>query len=240
MKKTFLLLSVVLSSTVFAQAQLPKALVYGGDGACEEDCVTGAVEAARTAGFDTEVVLPKTYNSETLKGVSVWIQPGGYAKQQANSMGKKMMADVRAFVKNGGGYVGFCAGAFIATSSIGTSWSTGYGFIPGTSTVYKALGYPTIEKMTFGTSKKQIYWEGGPYFKLSSSDLKKSEIRGKYSRTNQVSFVRAPYGKGRAYVSGGHPEAPEWWSTSSKLIDGDGLDTDVTNEMIRWAAKLQN
>jgi hypothetical protein len=239
MKKIFFLALSLSSLSLHAQVSRPLALVYGGDGSCQEDCVTGAVAAAEAAGFGTEVVLPQNYNSTTFKGAVLWIQPGGYSVAQAQSMGSSMMKDVRNFVKNGGGYVGFCAGAFLSTSRIGTSGETGLGLIPGATTLYKALGYPTIEKMTFGSLKKEIYWEGGPYFKLSSSDLKKSEVMGKYSRTNQVGFVRAAYGKGRAYVTGAHPESPTWWKDYAKLIDHDGLDTDVTSEMFLWAAKLK-
>src|SRR5665647_1002017 len=174
MKQLYLLTLLCLCSfPLFAQSVLPKALVYGGDGVCEEDCAAGAIEAARVAGFDVEVILPETYHSSQLDGAAVWIQPGGYASQQAKSMGKRMMADVRAYVNKGGAYVGFCAGAFLATYKIGTLWfKYGFGLIPGKSVTYKAEGFPTIEKMSFGDTQRQIYWEGGPYFALSQENLK--------------------------------------------------------------------
>lgn len=241
--KLLLLLTTMISFNSFAQSLPRTAVVYGGAGACEEDCVTGAAEAARQAGFNPVIVYPNTFDSSILKDAAVWIQPGGIAVTASKAMGKSMMNAVRSFVNNGGGYVGFCAGAFIATSRIGTSAYSGLGIAPGTTTVYKAKGYPTIEKMSVkkndGQVSRQIYWEGGPYIKLSTSEAKKVDVRGIYSRTNQISAINSAYGKGRVSITGAHPEAPQWWRDSENLIDTDGLDYDVTSEMIQWAAKAQ-
>jgi len=236
--KTIYCLIFLVSLPLYAQTKRPKALVYGGYGACTEDCVTGAVAAAEAAGFETDIVYPKYYHKSLLDDVSVWIQPGGTATSQAYSMGTKMMADIKEFINKGGGYVGFCAGAFIATSKIGTSNKNGYGLIPGKTILYEADGYPTIENMTVLGNPRQIYWEGGPYFKLSDEDLKTAQVMGLYLRTNQPSFVRAPFGKGRVFVTGAHPEAPEWWRNYADILDKDGLDYGITNQMIKWAAGL--
>ena len=45
------------------------------------------------------------------------IVPGGSATQQWNEMSKEHMAAVREFVRRGGGYIGFCAGAFLGGAS---------------------------------------------------------------------------------------------------------------------------
>lgn len=230
--------ALFLSVSVFAQALQKKAIVYGGPGACTDGCVEGAVEAVRVAGLVPVVVEPRTWNPELLKDASVWVQPGGKAKSQASAMGSKMMNDVKNFVANGGGYVGFCAGAFIATYKIGTSFTKGLNLVPGKTILYKAKGYPTIEKMDWLTSNgkedREIYWEGGPYFSFQSPRM---EVMAHYSRTKQPSAVRVTHGKGRVYVTGAHPEAPQWWRDDSSLDDKDGLDYDITSEMISWAAR---
>lgn len=241
MKFILIALTMSVSLGALAQALPKKALVYGGRGACEEDCVTGAVEAARIAGFTPVIVYPNTFHSSMLKDAAVWIQPGGTAVTASKAMGSSMMKSIRAFVKDGGGYVGFCAGAFLATSQIGTSWTSGLGIALGSTKLYDADGYPTIEKMAVKLNganvSRRIYWEGGPYFKLSSADLKKAEVIATYSRTKQVGAIQNTYYKGRVSVTGAHPEAPKWWRDSSNLIDSDGLDYDVTTAMIQWAAK---
>jgi len=51
----------------------------------------------------------------------VLIVPGGSASKEAASIGQEGRARLRKFVEDGGGYVGICAGAYLATS--GFSWS---------------------------------------------------------------------------------------------------------------------
>jgi glutamine amidotransferase-like uncharacterized protein len=238
--KTIFCLLALTSLSLSAQSLRPKALVYGGDGACEEECVSAAVTAAQKAGLTAYVVTPANYDKALFQDAVVWIQPGGHAVQESESMGDSMMEEVRNFVRNGGGYVGFCAGAFIATEEIGTSGVRGLGVIPGKTIVYEALGYPTIETMRIGKSSRQIYWEGGPYFILDDRDLETSEIRGYYQRTEQPSFVRASFGQGRSYVTGAHPEAPQSWRKFANLYDSDGLDYNITTEMIKWVTRVSN
>ena len=47
---------------------------------------------------------------------SCLIHPGGSASKQAKCLGEKGRAKVRSFIEDGGGYVGICAGAYLATS----------------------------------------------------------------------------------------------------------------------------
>lgn len=152
-----------------------------------------------------------------------------------------MLSQIKTFVKNGGGYVGFCAGAFLATARIGTTGNTGLGIVPGRTILYNAYDYITLERMNLktlsGMKSRQIYWEGGPYFTFSTSEAKLIDVRGTYNRTKQIGAIQTVYGKGRVSVTGAHPEAPRWWRDSYNLIDKDGLDYDITTEMIKWAAK---
>ncbi|HXH29328.1 MAG TPA: BPL-N domain-containing protein [Bacteriovoracaceae bacterium] len=237
-----LLLCLLISSPLYAQTLKPKALVYGGPGACQEDCVTGAVESARLAGFTPVLVYPETFQASDLKDAKVWIQPGGKSSQAAKAMGSTMLGQIKAFVKNGGGYVGYCAGAFLTTAKIGTTGNTGLGIVPGRTILYNARDYITMENMELKNSAgvvstKHIYWEGGPYFTFTPEEKKFVSVRGTYVRTGQIGAVRRNYYQGRIFVTGAHPEAPKWWRDSMNLIDRDGLDYDVTTDMIKWAAR---
>ena len=48
---------------------------------------------------------------------------GGSGSKQAAAIGEKGVANVRQFVRDGGGYLGICAGAYLACS--GYDWSLG-------------------------------------------------------------------------------------------------------------------
>ena len=51
----------------------------------------------------------------------VLIQPGGSGSRQGKTLGEEGREKIRAFVRNGGGYLGICAGAYLATRDY--SWS---------------------------------------------------------------------------------------------------------------------
>src|ERR1035437_3655514 len=127
-----LFLSQLLLNPLLALAgTTPVALVYDGPGACRPGCVNGAVKVAKLIGFEVQFVDPSLTDYSIFDEAQLWIQPGGTSVTAANAMGPAMVEKVRQFVANGGGYVGFCAGAFISSSKIGESDSIGYGIIPG-------------------------------------------------------------------------------------------------------------
>lgn len=52
-----------------------------------------------------------------LRGYDILIVPGGLSKIEARSMEKLGRQEVRRFVKEGGAYIGICAGCYLASSS---------------------------------------------------------------------------------------------------------------------------
>lgn len=70
-----------------------------------------------TANIQWEFVTSEGVRDGFLNRFDVVIFPGGNAKQQSISLGDAGKEAVRAYVKRGGGYVGICAGAFLATTN---------------------------------------------------------------------------------------------------------------------------
>jgi len=232
-----------LISILFVFFSLPamahNALVYGGPGACEDGCVDAAVEITRLAGLDPLVVTHETFDPEQLKSAKVWVQPGGQSSEAAKAMGFTMMEEIKAFIANGGGYVGFCAGAFLTTNIIGTTQNRGLGIIPGHTIMFaNSPVHISIQPMLKDGVKRFMYWEEGPYFSLTADELKQVKVTWKYINGDLISGIDTTYGKGRVSVTGVHPEAPEWWSVSSDVIDEDGLDHDIAAGMVKWAANI--
>ena len=64
---------------------------------------------------------PEAFADGSLTNYDVIIFAGGSGSKQAESIGKAGREAVRQFVAGGGGYIGICAGAYLATS--GFSWS---------------------------------------------------------------------------------------------------------------------
>lgn len=120
MLKIFLLLGAILRpAPASAAPAAPLALVYRGPGTCWKGCAEAAAFVAWRAGYRVRFVGSGETGANVFQGASVWIQPGGRAIDQARAMAPELKAHVREFVEAGGGYVGFCAGAFMASRQFG-------------------------------------------------------------------------------------------------------------------------
>lgn len=53
-----------------------------------------------------------------LNDCSVLIIPGGYTEEYVNYLSKEGFDAIREFVFNGGGYIGICAGAYLAAEQV--------------------------------------------------------------------------------------------------------------------------
>ncbi len=226
------------------------ALVFNGPGVCAEDCAKGAAAAAQAAGFTPKLVVPADLpNGATadqvsafFSGAGVWVQPGGVSNTAYHSMSQTMIQGLISFVKNGGGYVGFCAGAFMATAQIGSTNAPGLGIFPGSTIPYTppasfahdhSLAFE-IANVTWNGVQRYIFFQGGPY--ISNNDASVEVVARYNDGANTVAAARAPYGSGRVFISGPHPEAPDWWAAGTSAPDPDGSDLAYAAEMIRWAA----
>lgn len=68
----------------------------------------------RSEGFVCTVVEPEAVRSGALREHDVVVFMGGSGTQQGRALGDDGKAAVKAFVAGGGGYVGVCAGAYLA------------------------------------------------------------------------------------------------------------------------------
>ena len=104
-----------------------------------------------------------------LKECQVLIQPGGGGGVQGRSLGEEGRQQIRDFVKSGGGYVGVCAGAYLATCDYDWSlhildakvvdrkhWNRGFG------TVEISLSPRGQEFFGVDHERLSIYYHQGP------------------------------------------------------------------------------
>ncbi|MBA2404382.1 MAG: hypothetical protein H0V66_06395 [Bdellovibrionales bacterium] len=228
----------ILSLLFSTLASAHDALVWGGPGACTDGCIDAAVHVTKLAGFDPMIVTPANFDPSLFETAKVWVQPGGKSGAASNAMGAANRVVIKKFISEGGGYVGFCAGAFLTTPKVGETSVTGLGIISGKTKVFRsAKGYPSVEKMLTPEGIRYHYWEGGPWFSFTSEQLKKVTVKSRYSTTKGINAVETTYGQGRISVSGTHLEAPQWWYDDGQIIDTDGLDNEIAAGMIKWAAK---
>lgn len=213
------------------------ALVYEGPGACPEDCAKAAADTAKLAGFTPKMVGPNALTSSStpeqiaalFQDAAIWVQPGGKSTKAYEAITPTLREALIAFVKNGGGYVGFCAGAFITTDEIGTTGKKGFGIFPGRTAPLGTGSH--FETVNWEGKTRGIYFEGGPYMYNMPPSV---EVTAVYDDGKTIASARTTFGNGRVYITGPHPEAPEWWLENE---DADGSDRDLAIGMMKWAAQ---
>jgi hypothetical protein len=232
------------------------ALIYNGPGACSKadndagesgyTCALAASVVATAAGLKTVYVSPDALTDTStaaqvkalFKDARVWIQPGGNANRAYDSLSSRLITELKNFIAAGGGYVGFCSGAFMATEKIGDSGEDGLSIFPGSTTAQDpsanlAQGY-SFEPLTWQGKKRSVYFEGGPSLEGVKDNPAVEKIA--YYADGDVAAARAAYHHGHVFLTGAHPEAPAIWSEEDGNHDPDGIDHDLATSMVKWAA----
>ena len=167
-----------------------------------------------------------------LKDVDVLVMPGGGSRKQCNAIGKEHWEKVRNFLRNGGSYVGTCAGMFNVLECrmkllpfdryLNAGGSTAYvtveispegakilGLKPG-NRVVRYSGGPVAYKLEKSASEGKGISLGA--FKSSVSRSKEQE--GKF--IGSPAWVYGTYGKGKVIATSFHPEY--WESTHDMML----------------------
>jgi len=208
------------------QVRLLKVGIYAGPGTpkSSSDAVLNVlksfpeISAVTMSGADVGTL--------NLGAFDVLVFPGGSGSGQSKGIGEAGLKNVREFVKNGGGYVGICAGAYLAcsnftwglgilnASTVSNKWRRGQGIVEVESTGSN----PEILGEVKGTFK--VRYNNGPVLKPGErTDLPaytplvlfRTEMA--LNETPVGVMVNSPaqaistYGKGRVFVSSPHPEA---------------------------------
>ena len=202
------------------------ALIFNGDGAWSSEAVN-LEGILKSHGLTYSAVSSAQIDAMTdaqfaTYGMFVW--PGGSGSQQLSSLTDAARTRIRnAVVDTGLGFVGFCAGAFLAVSPApasgqAPSWLS---LIPQNYLNYYYLenqgvtAAMTLETFADGT-QHDLVWYGGPVTPNIAGG-----IVAKYP-TGEPAISETKSGNGFVIVSGVHPASP-----ALGIGDTDGLDFDV-------------
>jgi glutamine amidotransferase-like uncharacterized protein len=213
----------------------PWALVYKGPGACYDgNCPKAAANLLRQAGYHTLYVHPSDITPELLAKAKVYVQPGGDALRVRDALSNKAFNAIKEFVWNGGGYIGFCAGAFLASP-----WLDDNDTLPGLNMVpaydidhTHGDEKSRVEPIIWHGQLRYVYYQGGAAFEV---DEKHTDIVQATYEDGTAVIVYNSYGHGRVAVSGAHPEAPAAWFKDDGLEKKDNT-LDIALDMVRWAS----
>ncbi len=218
-----------------ARAQI-RVGVFSAKGCCDDpEHLARILEAIPLCTW--ELVTAAEIEADRLARFDVVIFPGGGGHRQANALGSEGRRAVQDFVREGGGFVGICAGAFLATA--GYEWSlglvntrtlTGDRDMPGVgirSIAERGAGTVRIEltdegRALFGNLREpfDVAFSGGPIFLGPTRDDLPPFVPLAYYRTEVAqytpqrgtmidtpSIVSANFGAGRVVAISPHPEA---------------------------------
>ncbi len=160
--------------------------------------------------------------------VATFIMPGGFGKGYELKLQGIGNEKIRDFVKNGGNYLGICAGAYYACRDtifeqdipqLAITSQSGLDLIDGKAigSLYKEFNIPpytnvispvAVPKIKYVDKQEYFsFYSGGPFFDTKGND--KIEILGFYvfdNGKNLPAIIKSQYGKGHVVLSGVHPE----------------------------------
>ncbi len=142
--------------------------VYKGDGASSSrNKVIGVLK--KQPGFDVHDITVDEIKAGKLSEFNVLIHPGGSGGGQGRALGPEGREAERKFIEAGGGYIGVCAGAYLATCNY--EWSLNILDAKVVDSAHWARGFGNVE-LGFGPSarellgqaaeKSTIYYHQGP------------------------------------------------------------------------------
>jgi len=142
---------------------------------------------------------------------------GGWAPAAADALGESALAAVRSFVRKGGGFLGICAGAYLASSVVlweGKRSSGALSLFPGAAVGPDASLAPwprfTLARVklegpfvSLAPLERSVFYWGGPSFE---SLPRSASVPLRYLPSGRPAAVCLPFGKGRVFLFGPHPE----------------------------------
>ncbi|MEM6551704.1 MAG: BPL-N domain-containing protein [Planctomycetota bacterium] len=200
---------------------------------------------ASDAGFACTRVSPEDIQNGMLVSgdFDALILPGGSGSGQAKRLGEDGAQNIKDFVAGGGGYVGICAGAYLASSHYTWSLNLINAKVLDTKHWNRGTG-PTILDFTpegraaldQRSSQAEVYYGQGPLLAPGDHpDLPAYETLATYATEiakkgaptgvmiGTTAIARAPYGQGRVMLYSPHPEKK--WGLHYLIVNG-----------VRWAA----
>jgi len=209
------------------------ALVYRGPAAQPSACSDAVADLLRCSsrGFEVRFVGPHgdlPLKPEILAHATIYAQPGGGELAPAYRRMRKHRSTIRQYVADGGRYLGFCLGGYLAGAT------PGFGLLPGDTDQYIISPdattrdtHDTIVEVLWRGQRRRMFFQDGPIFLLDSDAG--AMVLARYSNT-EVAAVVASFGSGRVAVVGPHPEATPDWFVDSGLSPEATLD--LGNDLI--------
>ena len=194
-------------------------------------------------GFDCQRISPAEIREGRLRGFDALVMPGGSGSLQAKKLEEKGRVAVQEFVRNGGGYIGICAGSYLASSHYDWSldlinarvWDRSH-WARGQGTVTLGVTSPGQQVLNTDATEVDVYYGQGPLLVPDNDpDLPGYEVLARYdsevaekgaqpgAMSGTHAIIRSVFGSGRVICFSPHPEKSD--GPNGLMLHG-----------VRWAA----
>ncbi len=223
--------------------------VWCGPGA-HEFSVSALSTALWSCGKTLTVLDAKSIETLASKTADCIAFPGGLANEQDAAISETGVKAVRAFVDAGGGYLGICAGAYLASATVqweGATVRYRLGLYNGTAigSIHQIAKYPGSSVAGLKLSDmplfdgllahRTVFYFGGPYFEGVTA----KDTMATYHINSKPAIISSTFGKGRVVLVGPHIEYDltsyrdiVGWPESSGVKDPEP-DWDILDRLLR-------
>ncbi|NUQ57725.1 MAG: hypothetical protein HUT38_04565 [Candidatus Paceibacter sp.] len=180
--------------------------IYSGEGAYQARDIENCLNV-----FDMDYSRICEHRLNEIKEKSIFIVPGGMIAAYLPSWGESGKKIIRNFVKNGGIYVGICAGVYVAGKEYKNE--TGLSFFD------QKLEYTKHQSVISAKNSEgetlSLLAENGPDLSL----IENSEVVLK-DENNKPQAVKMSVSEGEVYLFSSHPEGSVYYDKSPKEFSG--------------------
>ena len=190
--------------------------------------IVGILELFKISNINAKLITAdELINTPWGKNAKLLVIPGGRDLPYQEKLKGTGNDKIKSFVKNGGIYLGICAGAYYACNDIEFD-KTGdleicekrdLGFFPNTAigpifgpNTYKYNSHESahlLEIVLMNNLSLHFYYNGGCFFK-NAKISSNTQILARYKDNDEAAIIKCKYGKGYAYLSGVHFEYRTW------------------------------
>lgn len=170
-----------------------------------------------------------TVSSANMKEIcDILVFVGGWSAEYMHYI--ENHANIRSFVENGGCFVGFCAGAYYASSTMrwgDNTFEYPLGLFSGEAAGPLSLGWGSLSPVelnkgilfneSFLDTMEMWYFDGPRFTGFAADDV---DVLARYSSNGEAAIIAFSFGQGRVLLSGPHPELG--YVPSRELVQTEG------------------
>ncbi|MCK4654473.1 MAG: hypothetical protein KAU01_08505, partial [Candidatus Cloacimonetes bacterium] len=113
----FIFLFTFSCQSLQTQNDIPQIALYSDNGA-DEGCILATTKMFEWMGYEVTLVKADSINNNSLNRFNIICFPGGDMYQYAQDISSEGFDKIKEFIRNGGGYVGICGGAYFTGEKV--------------------------------------------------------------------------------------------------------------------------